>query len=208
LNTKELKVDRRVLRTRLALREALLSLMEEKDYDRITVEEITERANLGRTTFYLHYKDREDLLLEQFSDLIGNLAQQISRLSILEWQQQSLPRRPILLIFQHVAENEKMYRLILAGEGRYQATERLRSIIVNAAEGLAQSKGELQALLATQKIPFHFLANYLSGALVASICWWLEEFPDYQAEQMAGLFQIMFMPGVRQLFGVDSSQTA
>jgi AcrR family transcriptional regulator len=204
LNTKELKVDRRVLRTRMALREALLSLMEEKDYNRITVEEITERANLGRATFYLHYKDREDLLLEQFADLIDNLAQQIARLSVAEWQQQSLPRRPILLIFQHVADNEKMYRLILAGEGRYQATERLRSIIVDAADSLAQSKSELQVLLATQKIPFHFLANYLSGALVATICWWLEEYPVFEAEQIAGLFQRMLMPGVRQLFGMGS----
>jgi AcrR family transcriptional regulator len=188
----------------MALREALLSLMEEKDYNRITVEEITERANLGRATFYLHYKDREDLLLEQFADLIDNLAQQIARLSVAEWQQQSLPRRPILLIFQHVADNEKMYRLILAGEGRYQATERLRSIIVDAADSLAQSKSELQVLLATQKIPFHFLANYLSGALVATICWWLEEYPVFEAEQIAGLFQRMLMPGVRQLFGMGS----
>ena len=106
MNPKELKIDRRVLRTRLALREALLSLMDEKDYDRITVEEITERANLGRATFYLHYKDREDLLLEEFADLIDALTQQLARLSILEWQQQSLPQRPILLVFQHVADYE------------------------------------------------------------------------------------------------------
>lgn len=204
MNTKEFKVDRRVLRTRLALREALLSLLEEKDYNRITVEEITERANLGRATFYLHYKDREDLLLEQFAELIDDLAQQIAHLSILEWQQQSLPGRPLLLVFQHVAENEKMYRLILSGEGRYQATERLRSIIVTAADGLVQSKSELLSLLASRKIPFHFLANYLSGALVASICWWLEEYPTYQAEQMAGLFQRMLMPGILQLFGMES----
>jgi len=206
LNTKELKIDRRVVRTRQALREALLSLMEEKDYNRITVEEITERANLGRATFYLHYKDREDLLLEEFTDLIDALTQQLARLSILEWQQQSLPQRPILLVFQHVADNEKMYRLILAGEGRFQATERLRTIIVNAANELLQSKAELQELLARNKLPFHFLANYLSGALVASICWWLEEYRTYQAEEMAGLFQRMLMPGIKQVLGMDPSQ--
>jgi AcrR family transcriptional regulator len=208
LNTRDLKIDRRVLRTRLALREALLSLMGEKDYDRITVEEITERANLGRATFYLHYKDREDLLLEEFADLIDELIQQLSHLSILEWQQQSLPQRPVLLVFQHVAENEKMYRLILAGEGRFQATERLRTIIVDAANELLHSKPELEEMLARNKLPVHFLANYLSGALVASICWWLEEYRSYEAEEMAGLFQRMLMPGIKQVLGIDPSQAA
>ena len=76
---KVISTDRRVQRTRQALREALLSLMKEKDYNAITVEEITARANLGRTTFYLHYKDKEALLLEKFADLIQELVQEIGR---------------------------------------------------------------------------------------------------------------------------------
>jgi AcrR family transcriptional regulator len=80
------KIDRRVSRTRNALREALLSLIEEQDYSTITVEEITARANIGRTTFYLHYRDKEDLLLEELADLMQELTQQIARISISQWQ--------------------------------------------------------------------------------------------------------------------------
>src|SRR5512146_975070 len=101
--------DRRVQRTRQALREALLSLMKEKNYNAITVEEITAHANLGRTTFYLHYQDKEALLLEKFADLIHELVREISQVSVLEWQQQQkIPQRPVLMIFQHVAENEEL----------------------------------------------------------------------------------------------------
>ena len=60
------KTDRRIQRTRQSLRTALLELIKEKGYDAISIEEITERANVGRATFYLHYKDKEDLLLEDF----------------------------------------------------------------------------------------------------------------------------------------------
>ena len=63
------KTDRRIQRTRQSLRNALLELIKEKGFDAISTEEITERANVGRATFYLHYKDKEDLLLEEFSEM-------------------------------------------------------------------------------------------------------------------------------------------
>lgn len=57
------QLDRRVRRTRRALQDSLTSLILEKGYDAVTVEDITDRADLGRTTFYLHYKDKEELLI-------------------------------------------------------------------------------------------------------------------------------------------------
>ena len=69
------KTDRRIQRTRQSLRTALLELIKEKGYDAISIEEITERANVGRATFYLHYKDREDLLLEEFSEMANEKVQ-------------------------------------------------------------------------------------------------------------------------------------
>ena len=194
--------DRRVLRTRHALREALISLIKEKDYTSITVEEITERAGLGRTTFYLHYQDKEDLLLEEFSGLVHELAQQIAGISIAEWGERRLPQRPIVLIFQHVAANEEIYRLILGGEGMLQAVERFGSIFLEAASELAQTRGEVQALLETSQVSISFLAHYFSGALLATILWWLEQELQSPPEEIASLFQQMFMPGVRKVVGV------
>ena len=193
------KTDRRVSRTRHALREALLSLMEEQDYNAITVEEITARADLGRTTFYLHYRDKEDLLLEELADLVHELTQQIARISISQWQEQKLPQAPILMIFQHVAANEKMYRLILDGEGMLQVTERLCSIFEEAVIRLSQTEGDVQELLLNSKVSMNFLASYFAGALLTTTGWWLKQGVSYQPDEIAALFQQVLFPGMKKV---------
>ena len=82
---KKNKTDRRIQRTRQALRKALLELNKEKGYDSISVEEITQRANLGRATFYLHYKDKEDLLVDEFSEIVNRRALIISEIPFSSW---------------------------------------------------------------------------------------------------------------------------
>src|SRR5512140_447377 len=81
------KIDRRIQRTRQSLRAALLELIKEKSYDDISIEEITERANVGRATFYLHYKDKEDLLLEEFSEMANEKVQVLSEIPFSIWLQ-------------------------------------------------------------------------------------------------------------------------
>ncbi len=71
-------LDRRVLRTHAALQDALLDLILEKRYDEITVEEITDWANVGRTTFYLHYQDKDALLLDVTGDFADEGASSFS----------------------------------------------------------------------------------------------------------------------------------
>jgi AcrR family transcriptional regulator len=193
------KTDRRVTRTRHALREALLSLMGEQDYNAITVEEITARADLGRTTFYLHYRDKEDLLLEELADLVHALTQQIAKISISQWQSEKLPQPPILMIFQHVAANEKMYRLILDGEGMLQVTERLCSIFEDAAIRFSQTEGDVQKLLLKSKVSMNFLASYFAGALLTTTGWWLKQGASYSPEEIAAMFQQVLVPGMKKL---------
>jgi len=173
--------------------------MEEQDYNAITVEEITARADLGRTTFYLHYRDKEDLLLEELADLVHELTQQIARISISQWQEQKLPQAPILMIFQHVAANEKMYRLILDGEGMLQVTERLCSIFEEAVIRLSQTEGDVQELLLNSKVSMNFLASYFAGALLTTTGWWLKQGASYQPDEIAALFQQVLFPGMKKV---------
>ena len=81
------KTDRRIQRTRQFLRTALLELIKEKGYDAISIEEITERANVGRATFYLHYKDKEDLLLEEFREMANEKVQVLAEIPFSAWLQ-------------------------------------------------------------------------------------------------------------------------
>ncbi len=75
MNTSTPKIDRRVQRTRQLLRDALMALIVEKGYDAISVQDITDHANVARPTFYLHYKDKEELLLSSVQEIYDDLAQ-------------------------------------------------------------------------------------------------------------------------------------
>jgi AcrR family transcriptional regulator len=178
------KTDRRTLRTRRQLRDSLLSLILEKGYDAVTIEEITERADLGRTTFYLHYKDKEDLLLKSIESISLELLSQISETP------------PIPLVFRHAAENADLYRIILRGEGAHRTTSWLREIISSAArEFLAMKQAE-------ENIPIEVFSNYFAGSLLGLLTWWLENGMPYPPEEMAEMYRKLFFNGARQVLGL------
>jgi AcrR family transcriptional regulator len=182
------KTDRRTLRTRRMLRDSLLSLILEKGYDAVTIEEITERADLGRTTFYLHYKDKEDLLLKSIEAISHELLSQIS------------DNPPIPLVFQHAAENADLYRIILRGEGAYRATGWLREMISSAARDFLVMKQ------AHENLPIEVFSNYFAGSLLGLLTWWLESDMPYPPEEMAEMYRKLFFQGARQVLGLPLAE--
>lgn len=206
----EKRLDRRIRRTKNALRNAFQELINEKDYDQVTVEEITDRANLGRTTFYLHYKDKEDLLLENFTELFDDMVKKVSQTPVSAWQldiwlrdTEIAPVKPNLLVFQHVADNAELYRIVLHGEGALKVIERLRSIIISAVNAMARSKIEQEGVRVNLKVPLEVLANYYAGSLMGMINWWLENDMPYTPEEMKEMFNKMFKPGLLNILGMD-----
>jgi AcrR family transcriptional regulator len=204
------KMDRRVRKTRRALREAMIKLMEEKDYDQVTVEELTNRADIGRTTFYLHYNAKQDLLLEQFGELLDNLVLQLSQIPLSSWRQEGdsfvvddHPNRPICMIFQHAADNEELYRIVLQGEGVDQASERLQAVMTNAVNTYLHNKLGDDREQMNIKIPIDVFANYFAGAMLGVIKWWLEAGMPYTSGEMEAIFFQMFLPGASQALGLE-----
>ena len=202
--------DRRVRRTRRALRAAMLDLMEEKGYDQVTVEELTDRADIGRTTFYLHYSAKQDLLLEQFGELLDQLVVQLSQIPLSAWGQEGdlksvddHPNRPICMIFQHAADNKDLYQIVLRGEGVDQASERLQVIMTNAVNTFLSHKLGQEDEQIALKIPIDLLGNYFAGAMLGVIKWWLEAEMPYSSEQMEEIFFQLFLPGAIQTLGTE-----
>jgi len=205
----ERKVDRRVNRTRRALRDAFFALILEKGYEAVTVEEITNQADLGRTTFYLHYRDKEDLLMESIGELVDDLVEQMSHLPLGDWKldlsvSNSQAPPAITLPFQHVAQNARLYRIILRGEGNFSISERLREIIVQASGEIIQVMLEKERLAINPQLPLEVFMNYLAAAWLGLITWWLEKEMPYTPEQMATMFQMMFIRGARDVLGVTA----
>jgi AcrR family transcriptional regulator len=210
---KEGKIDRRILRTRRSLRQAFYALILEKGYDSVTVGEVTDRADLGRTTFYLHYRDKEDLLMESVRDLVNGLIAQLAQVPLDHWEQpetsqiaQELPLTAITYAFQHVAQNAVLYRIILRGEGTFSASQRVRDIIIRAITEFIESVTTRQSLVFNPQLPLDVFLNGLAGAWIGLVTWWLEQERPYTPEQMAVMYDKMFMRSTQEVLSFPASK--
>jgi len=204
-----IRIDRRINRTRRLLRDALLSLILEKGYAAVTIEEITDRADLGRTTFYLHYKDKEELLLESIEAIANDLKTQIINVLPMRYIPPppgefdgSAPREAILLVFQHAAENADLYRIILSGQGASKAPIRIRDIIDDMTLDYFNERVHTARFSPDPNVPLEIVSTYFAGSLLSMITWWLEKNMPYSAEEMADMFAKIFFRGSREILGI------
>ena len=187
------KGDRRATRTRRSLSDALVELILEKPYDAITVQNVIDRADVGRSTFYSHYRDKEDLFLSDWEGLLDGISRHI------EWGNTSGGRVvPVLELFSHVQEFHHFYRAL--------ARSRKTDILFKTGPGyLAKSiESTLASTLAggpQPSVPIPVLSNYLAGELFSLLRWWLDHNMPYPPERMDQMFHELVMPGFRSVMG-------
>jgi len=182
------KADRRSRRTRRLIAEALIALMVEGRYDRITVRDIIDRADVGRSTFYAHYRDKEDVLTGEFERVLALLHQHLD--DDADGQQ----LLPSLGLFQHVQEHHHLYHALVRGHGvdvLYQTGHRYLNASVERQ--LATLVADGCALSAAPPL----LADYVAGAFLSLLRWWLEHERPYTPEEMHAIFQRLVLPGVQ-----------
>jgi AcrR family transcriptional regulator len=200
MSKKAKKLDPRVVRTRQQLREALVSLIEEKGFDALTVQDVTERAKLNRATFYLHYHDKQDLLVKSLRDAIDELVADIGASTDEQGQliNDESPR-PIKAVFEHVAQHAHFYRVMLSAEGVPAFSAGVRDYM---AEVTLRWLAALQPHAHQSRVPLEIVANSLSWSLLGVLIWWLEHdmphSPDYMAEQ----FRLLITLDLRQVLGL------
>jgi len=202
------KIDRRVRRTRRRLRDALIELILEKGYDRVTIQEITDRADLSRATFYLHYKGGKDELLassleEMFDELVDSMQDLVFRRNV-EWDAEEPPSLPA---FQHVAEYSALYKSLLGDTGVtsiiYRTLNYIARITQKQFEALAEERN-----LEDLPVPLEVAAQHIAGSLFSIVSWWLENDMPYSAEEMARLYHYMTVPGIRVSLGLPIKDPA
>lgn len=191
------RLDRRVTRTRRHLREALMQLILEKGYDAVTIEDITERAELGRTTFYLHYRDKEELLLESIESTAQELYQQIYPDKSLEGP--SSPQEglhAIERVFTHAAANSLLYRIILKGGAASKVRHTILNFLSEAALPIFERNLPNPGLF---PVPLRAVSSYFAASLLGFLTWWLEEETPYPPEEASRFFTQLFLFGLRGL---------
>jgi len=213
--TKEPKIDRRVQRTLHSLRTALFELIKEKEYDEISIEEITTRANVGRTTFYLHYKDKDDLLMEEFSTTIYERVQSLSEIPFSVWlpvseedNENNKPLQPLLLVFQHIHDHSELYYLLLKSANSNKIVERIRKVSTDAIIKFVENKMETDPIPVLSEVPIEFFAAFFSGALISIANWWIGEDMRHTPEEVTDMFRSLFFRGAKEALGYSTDQSA
>lgn len=167
--------DPRAVRTTSALGHALVSLLEERAFDAITVQDILDRAGVGRTTFYAHYRNKEDVLFSSYERLLGTFAAQLDAPSA-----HGAPGTRLFPVAEFLAHVGDARRLVDA-LGRDGLLADVWGMLTGAATRLiaarldawaaAQAPG---AARVTPAVAAPLLAPMLAGALVESVRWWQE----------------------------------
>lgn len=182
--------DRRVQRTRKLLHEALLSLLHEKSYDEIVVQEILDRANVGRSTFYTHFRDKDDLLIGGIRDLLLSIPTQIPSTSPREGDEILWFSRPIL---EHVDQHRRSSRLRIGRAGQILLHKHLQRVL---EELIAKRlKRDLKARTKPSKpLPPDLLVHHVASTFVLVLNWWIDRNTVLSATEADGLFRQLIGP--------------
>lgn len=169
-DTPHRREDRRTRRTRSALQQALVALALERGYTPLTVEEIAERADVGRATFYTHYRDKDEL----FEAVVRTLLDELRELLTTELDDETgFTGRPVHLLFTHAAQRSDPYRLILRGEGDGRALLALTDALSRATRTVFSRR--IEAHEVTPRIDLDLLARAWVGEQLAVLTWCLRE---------------------------------
>ena len=188
---KQQKADRRSQRTYRLVSSAFAELVGEKPYDKILVQDILDRAGIGRTTFYAHYFDKEDVLNNIIEQELERLTRQIAHAAA---RQRVMPS---LELFEHAyhSENQQFRALMRSRAGEF-LWEALQTALCRAIEPALCT---LCAEKRSPSIPLPVVSEYLAGAFLTLFKWWLEASMPYPPEQMESIFQQLALPGVRAM---------
>ena len=181
---KRKRLDRRVIRTRQLLRDALVSLILEQDYETIKIQNITDKANLGRATFYIHYRDKEELLMTIMDTLSQEHQEMVNKLRDTPFSQ-NVTGLDIML--DQVKEKPHFYHAILKHP---RASAKIRTLLVTSiTERLTQAT----IIPKTSREP---VAHFIAGAILGLLHWWIETDMSHSPEEVNLMFLRILQGGL------------
>lgn len=192
----ERRQDRRVQRTRQLLLQALMSLVPEKGFDEVTVQDIIDRANIGRATFYAHFVDKEDLLVQAMDPFSAQLKERQRQALASEGRKDMEAFAFARELFAHAEGHRDVFRAIA---GKRAATilrrhfERMQLELV---------REEVKALVARSRagaFPIEAISHSLASALFGLLVWWMDGRPRMSGDEASELFRRMAVATVRSV---------
>lgn len=182
--------DRRIQKTQKVLREALAALIAEKPYESIVIKEILDRANVGRSTFYTHFRDKDDLLVSSIHRMVESVQSAKLRRSAI-WYERilwfSLP------IFEYHYGHRHDGRFKIGDRGTALQHRRLQQVLsemlIEPVRTEFTSRRKAAALIAAE-----LLAQYISATFILVLEWWLESNTPTSPKLVDEAFRSLVLP--------------
>jgi AcrR family transcriptional regulator len=177
---KERPIDRRVLRTRRTLRDALITLILERGWEKVSVQDVCDRADVGRSTFYVHFVDKEDLLVGSLDDLR----------KALRAGQAGASSRPLGFtrgLIDHAHEQQRLFRAIIGKRSGLQVHKRFRELVTALVR-------EDLSTLPIPRARMEATVHYLAGAFLELLIWWVDARNAMPPSELEELFHQLTTP--------------
>ena len=182
-------------KTKRALKEALTDLILEKGYEGVTVQDVIDRADVGRSTFYAHYIDKDDLLMAILADL------EVPGPDTSGWKADDPAFGWTLELFRHFESGKRLFKAVASSQSgalaRRETTQRLEEL----------ARAELSRLKAARRLdPFKLetIVRFLVGTFIGFMDWWMREENEHlPAEQVDHAFRSLVLPGVANVLELE-----
>jgi AcrR family transcriptional regulator len=191
--------DRRVQKTRQILQKAILGLIVEKEYESITVQNILDRANVGRSTFYTHYQDKGELLHSCFDEFHKLLEQHT--LSISKGSPSPIDLESnldfTLKLLKFAERNCQLFKALLKQQD-------LSESIQDSLFGYFHEPFEIwMARNINSSVPSEIVTRYFINAFFGTFKWWVCNDMPYTAEEIDRYFKLLAMPTIKSITLAD-----
>lgn len=183
--------DRRIQKTLKALQEALIALMFEKSYESIVIQEILDRANIGRSTFYMHFHDKDELLVYGLQGLrvILRNAQMANPPSLNKGYERIIGFS--LAMFEHAHDHKKIYKSLVGGQGWSIFRQHIEEMLI-------QLMKEEAAPLFNKKVPsdarFELFIQFLASTFLSVLTWWFNYKKLFSPKEINDRFRELVIP--------------
>jgi len=195
------RTDRRVERTQQLLRKSLLSLIQEKGFETLTVQQIIDRANVGRATFYAHFENKDDLLVSGFEDLRASLkARQRDAFA----RGRSTEERVFAFsqeMFAHANEYRDVFRVMVGKRSGSTVQRLLHKLLVDLVRD--DVKGTV-ARAETRAVPTEAVVQFIGSALFGLLMWWIDGKMRLSVADINAMFRKLAVPALKAAAGQHS----
>jgi AcrR family transcriptional regulator len=163
------RVDRRVQRTRELLQGSLFALIRERGFEALTVQDIIDRANVGRATFYAHFENKEDLLLSGFDTLRAALKERQREAQLRRGAVEERAFAFSLDLFAHINDHRDLFQA-MAGK---RSGAVVQSVVHKLLLDLVRDDVKALSSAKPAAVPAEAVAQFIAGGMFGLILWWL-----------------------------------